>query len=161
MLTSEVSTSKLSNRPTPAKPVPTQLVGMSTRKIDMGTCFCRKLYWDCDWQNDVDHVAGMNIKLRIDDHQISRSTPYGTVKKTLDERFLRRIKSRNATAHGGTLSKPRQTKLDVGGARPFQSCQTSRSAWYFIIQLAFVFSLMINMLNARSLSSELISCSRR
>ncbi len=45
--------------------------------------------------------------------------------------------------------------------RPFQSCQTSRSAWYFIIQLAFVFSLMINMLNARSLSSELISCSRR
>ncbi len=35
--------------------------------------------------------------------------------KIFDERFLRRIKSRNATAHGRTLSKPLQTKLDVGG----------------------------------------------
>ncbi|WP_423782966.1 zinc ribbon domain-containing protein [Ferrimicrobium acidiphilum] len=56
---------------------------------------CRNPYWECNWQGDVDHVAAMNIKSRIKDHQINRFTPYKEVKKILDERFLRRIESRN------------------------------------------------------------------
>ncbi|WP_367183932.1 zinc ribbon domain-containing protein [Ferrimicrobium sp.] len=101
---------------------------------------CRNPYWECNWQGDVDHVAAMNIKSRIKDRQISRFTPYTEVKKILDERFLRRMQSRvgarivplgttgngvrdtcvenGATAHGRTLSKPRQRKLDVGGGQP-------------------------------------------
>ncbi len=56
---------------------------------------CRNPYWECNWQGDVDHVAAMNLLNRIKDHQISRFTPYREVKKILDERFLRRIESRN------------------------------------------------------------------
>ncbi|MEX6428493.1 zinc ribbon domain-containing protein [Ferrimicrobium acidiphilum] len=85
---------------------------------------CRNPYWECNWQGDVDYVAAMNIKSRIKDRQINRFTPYTEVKKILDERFLRRMQSRGiptddaATAHGRTLSKPRQPKLDVGGKQP-------------------------------------------
>ncbi|MEX6429539.1 zinc ribbon domain-containing protein, partial [Ferrimicrobium acidiphilum] len=101
---------------------------------------CRNPYWECNWQGDVDHVAAMNIKSRIKDREISRFTPYTEVKKILDERFLRRKESRvgarivplgttgngvrdtcvedGATAHGRTLSIPRQRKLDVGGVQP-------------------------------------------
>ncbi|WP_367184558.1 zinc ribbon domain-containing protein [Ferrimicrobium sp.] len=50
---------------------------------------CRNPYWECNWQGDVDHVAAMNIKSRIEDHQINRFTPFGEVKKILEERFLR------------------------------------------------------------------------
>ena len=88
------------------------------------TFHCRNPYWDCNWQGDADHVASMNIKSRIEDHQIDRFTPYGQVKKILDERFLRRMESRSplvdakATAHGRTPSIPRQPQLDVGGVQP-------------------------------------------
>ncbi|WP_455423342.1 zinc ribbon domain-containing protein [Acidithrix ferrooxidans] len=50
---------------------------------------CRNPYWDCNWQGDADHVASMNIKSRIQDHQIDRFTPYTEVRKILDARFLR------------------------------------------------------------------------
>ena len=56
---------------------------------------CRNPYWECNWQGDVDHVAAMNLKLRIEDHEINRFTPYREVKKILEERFLRRLESRN------------------------------------------------------------------
>ena len=85
---------------------------------------CSNPYWDCNWQGDADHVASMNIKSRIEDHQIDRFTPYTEVKKILDERFLRRMESRNtpvdakATAHGRTPRIPRQRQLDVGGVQP-------------------------------------------
>nr|WP_276977625.1 zinc ribbon domain-containing protein [Ferrimicrobium acidiphilum] len=54
----------------------------------------RNPYWDCNWQGDVDHVAAMNLLNRIEDHEISRFTPYKEVKKILEERFLRRLESR-------------------------------------------------------------------
>ncbi|WP_423782971.1 zinc ribbon domain-containing protein [Ferrimicrobium acidiphilum] len=56
---------------------------------------CRNPYWECNWQGYVDHVAAMNLKLRIEDHEINRFTPYREVKKILEERFLRRLESRN------------------------------------------------------------------
>ena len=50
---------------------------------------CRNPYWDCNWQGDVDYVAAMNLLNRIKDREINRFTPYGEVKKILEERFLR------------------------------------------------------------------------
>ena len=43
----------------------------------------------------MDHVAAMNLLNRIEDREINRFTPYGEVKKILEERFLRRLESRN------------------------------------------------------------------
>ena len=63
----------------------------------------------------------MNIKSRIEDREIHRYTPYKEVKKILDERFLRRMESRNikvdtkATAHGRTPSEPQSLDTTVGG----------------------------------------------
>ena len=82
---------------------------------------CRNPYWDCNWRGDADHVAAMNIKSRIEDREIHRYTPYKEVKKILDERFLRRMESRNikvdtkATAHGRTPSEPQSLDTTVGG----------------------------------------------
>ncbi|MHB8287767.1 MAG: zinc ribbon domain-containing protein [Acidimicrobiales bacterium] len=106
---------------------------------------CRNPYWECNSQGDADHVAAMNLMVRIGDLEISRYTPYTKVKKILDSRFLRRMESRtggrDATpgkqsqrdaastpgvrepsvdgddiAHVRTPSKPRRRKPDVGGA---------------------------------------------
>ncbi len=82
---------------------------------------CRNPYWECNWQGDADHVAAMNLLNRIEDQKINRFTPYGQVKKILDERFLRRMESRNipvdtkATAHGRTPSEPQSLDMTVGG----------------------------------------------
>ncbi|MHB8262480.1 MAG: zinc ribbon domain-containing protein [Acidimicrobiales bacterium] len=105
---------------------------------------CRNPYWDCNWQGDADHVAAMNLMMRIGDRKISLFTHYTEVRKILNGRFLRRMESRtggrdatpgrqsqrnaastpgvrgpsvdgNATAHGRTPSKPRRQKPDVGG----------------------------------------------
>jgi len=117
---------------------------------------CRNPYWECNWQGDADHVAAMNLKTRIDDPEIHRFTPYGEVKKILDDRFLRRRESRtgggdashapsgqrdatgmsgvqgasvdgDATAHGRTPSKPRRHKPDVGGVTAFVRNTDSQS----------------------------------
>ena len=82
---------------------------------------CRNPYWECNWQGDADHVAAMNLLNRIEDQKINRFTPHGQVKKILDERFLRRMESRNipvdtkATAHGRTPSEPQSLDMTVGG----------------------------------------------
>ena len=88
----------------------------------------------------------MNIKSRIDDHEISRFISYREVKKILDERFLRRKENTNrgedvvpgtqcqsatagsagarvlsidgtVTAHGRTPSEPQPDAMAVGGSK--------------------------------------------
>ena len=104
---------------------------------------CSNPHWDCTWQGDVDHVAALNLKSRVDDREIRRFIPYKEVKKILDDRFLRRMENRNreeyvipgkqcqeatagsasarvllvdgtVTAHGRTPSKPHEQSLVVG-----------------------------------------------
>ncbi|KJF18465.1 hypothetical protein AXFE_06360 [Acidithrix ferrooxidans] len=58
-------------------------ISLDNRNGDM--FHCRNPYLDCNWLGDVDYVASMNIKSRVEDHQISRFTPYREVKKILDE----------------------------------------------------------------------------
>jgi putative transposase len=114
---------------------------------------CRNPYWECNWQGDAGQVAAMNLKTRMNDHEIHRFTPHTEVKKILEARFQRRRESgtgggdaispvpsgqRNATgmsgvqgasvdgdatAHGRTPSKPRRRTPDVGGA----TCTDSQS----------------------------------
>jgi hypothetical protein len=83
---------------------------------------CRNPYWECNWQGDVDHVAAMNLLNRIEDRQISRFTPYGQVKKILDERFLRANgKPEHPSGYQGyrstaeTPSEPQSLDTTVGG----------------------------------------------
>ncbi len=62
--------------------------GYVSRDNRRGDAFhCRNPHWDCNRRGDVDHVAAMNLKLRIKDREISRFTPYKDVKEILNERF--------------------------------------------------------------------------
>lgn len=71
---------------------------------------CSNPHWDCTWQGDVDHVAALNLKSRVDDREIRRFTPYKEVKKILDQDAPRKpqasaLGSRGA---GGAAASSRQ-----------------------------------------------------
>ena len=104
----EVSTSRLLNAAYASQTCQNPACGILHKDNRHADRFhLRNPHWHSHLEGDADHVAVINIKLRIDDHQINRLTPYREVKKVLDEKFLRRTRSSDATAHGKTPSKPR------------------------------------------------------
>ncbi len=104
----------------------------------------------------------MNIASRIEDHQINRFTPYGEVKKILDERFLRRLESRvgaRIVPLGTTGNGVRDTCLEneATAQRLRPQAYHDNPSWTWEVdnhRLALVLSLWIEQNTQRRLESE-------